>query len=351
MSEMREIIVDTTRRIFTDLGAPQEVILAGDDGWKAPLWAALEEAGLTQAWVGEDEGGAGLSVTDTFAILRVAGRFAVGVPLAETLLAAKALGDAGMPVPPGAIALALPVSSNRPLLAAGMLQGEVASVAFASECEYIVVLADGPEGAEIALIAAADCTLRPVEGIAREAVAHVTFTETPILANAAPGLCEEGMKRFGAVVRATQMAGALEAMLEISTEYAQERVAFGRAIGKFQAVQHLLARLAEETAAAAAAASSAAAALESQEVDGDAVFIEVASAKIRVGEAARDGAMIAHQVHGAIGFTAEHPLHRYVQRLWGWRDDFGQEAHWALALGRHAAKQGARGFWPMIVAA
>ncbi len=129
MSEMREIIVDTTRRIFTDLGAPQEVILAGDDGWKAPLWAALEEAGLTQAWVGEDEGGAGLSVTDTFAILRVAGRFAVGVPLAETLLAAKALGDAGLPVPPGAIALALPVSADRPLLAAGMLQGEVAGVA------------------------------------------------------------------------------------------------------------------------------------------------------------------------------------------------------------------------------
>ena len=53
MSEMREIILDTTARIFTDLGAPQEIILAGDDGWKAPLWSALEEAGLTRAWLPE----------------------------------------------------------------------------------------------------------------------------------------------------------------------------------------------------------------------------------------------------------------------------------------------------------
>ncbi len=89
MGEMREIIVDTTRRIFTDLAAPQEIILAGDDGWKAPLWSALEEAGLTQAWVAEEDGGAGVSITDTFAILRTAGRFAVAVPLAETLLSAR----------------------------------------------------------------------------------------------------------------------------------------------------------------------------------------------------------------------------------------------------------------------
>ena len=58
-----------------DLADPQTVNKAGD-GWKAPAWAALEEAGLTLAWVPEDLGGAGAELADGFAVLREAGRFA-----------------------------------------------------------------------------------------------------------------------------------------------------------------------------------------------------------------------------------------------------------------------------------
>ena len=279
------------------------------------------------------------------------------MPLAETLLAAKLLSASGLQVPTGPIALALSLASDRPKLASdrpklagGRLDGRVAGVAFARECEHLVVMADGPEGPEVALVARADCELEAVEAISRESKDDVNFAATPVVASTEAGLCGGAMKRLGAVVRATQMTGALEAMLDISVDYAQERVAFGRPIGKFQAVQHLLARLAEETAAAVAASGSAAYAMETQPLDGDEAFIEVAAAKVRVGEAAREGAMIAHQVHGAIAFTAEYPLHRYVQRLWGWRDDFGPEAHWALSLGRHVAARGAGDFWPLIVA-
>jgi acyl-CoA dehydrogenase len=67
------------------------------------------------------------------------------------------------------------------------------------------------------------------------------------------------------------------------------------------------------------------------------VLLEVASAKIRVGEAATEGAAIAHQVHGAIGFSGEHALHRFTQRLWAWRDDFGTESDWAVRLGKLVA--------------
>jgi acyl-CoA dehydrogenase len=45
-------------------------------------------------------------------------------------------------------------------------------------------------------------------------------------------------------------------------------------------------------------------------------------------------ARLAHQVHGAIGTTREHPLHRLTLRLWSWRDDFGSERHWQQELGR-----------------
>ncbi len=67
------------------------------------------------------------------------------------------------------------------------------------------------------------------------------------------------------------------------------------------------------------------------------MFLEAASAKIRVGEAAGEGAAIAHQVLGAIGFTKEHTLHRFTRRLWAWRDDFGNESQWAVKLGNLVA--------------
>jgi len=80
---------------------------------------------------------------------------------------------------------------------------------------------------------------------------------------------------------------------------------------------------------------------------GDAGF-EIACAKIRTGEAAGLGAGIAHQCHGAIGFTYEHSLHFVTRRLWSWRAEFGAEVHWAAALGREVAARGADALWPFL---
>jgi acyl-CoA dehydrogenase len=149
-------------------------------------------------------------------------------------------------------------------------------------------------------------------------------------------------------MRAVQTAGALEAILALSVAYANERVAFERRIGKFQAVQQNLARLAGETAAALAVSGSAADTI-AQATDFDmAVLLEVASAKIRCAEAATEGAAIAHQVFGAIGFTQEHLLHRFTLRMLGWRDDFGSESTWAAKLGNDIAQLGADEFWPLV---
>ena len=74
---------DTTARIFADLADPQTLNAAPDTAWKAPLWAALEQAGLTLAWVGEANGGAGAETLDGFEILRVAGQYAAPVAIAE----------------------------------------------------------------------------------------------------------------------------------------------------------------------------------------------------------------------------------------------------------------------------
>ena len=149
----------------------------------------------------------------------------------------------------------------------------------------------------------------------------------------------ELVRGFGALLRAAQMAGAMEAALDLSTRYANDRVQFGRPIGKFQAIQQQLALLAEEAAAALVAVESAA--ISRRRGAASAEFA-LAAAKIRAGEAAGKVAEIAHQVHGAIGFTEEHSLHYLTRRLWSWRDEFGDEAYWAALLGRRIAAAGRR---------
>lgn len=136
------------------------------------------------------------------------------------------------------------------------------------------------------------------------------------------------------------MGGALERCLELSIEHANIRVQFGKPLGKQQAVQQNLAILAEETAAVAVAAQAAAAARDA----GDAEF-EIACAKLRANQAAGRGAAIAHQVHGAIGFTKEYPLHRYTRSLMLWRSRAGNDAYWAGRVGEMVAPLGGSGLW------
>ena len=97
---------DTTARIFADLADPQILNAAADTAWKAPLWAALEQAGLTLAWVSEANGGAGATTLDGFEILRVSGQYAAPVAIAETLLAGRFLDAAGLTCPSGPLAVA-----------------------------------------------------------------------------------------------------------------------------------------------------------------------------------------------------------------------------------------------------
>jgi alkylation response protein AidB-like acyl-CoA dehydrogenase len=135
----------------------------------------------------------------------------------------------------------------------------------------------------------------------------------------------------------------------MSVKYAGERVAFEKPIAKFQAVQHNLARLAGEVAAASTAATSAADAIANAASLADpGVYLEAASARIRSAEAATEGSAIAHQVHGAIGYTKEHILHRFTMRMLAWRDDFGNESQWAVELGNRIAAAGADELWPLV---
>jgi alkylation response protein AidB-like acyl-CoA dehydrogenase len=278
----------------------------------------------------------------------------VPLPLAETLLAGWLLGEAGISSPRGAMACGPAREGDRVMLGRnGTLAGRLRAVAFAKDAKHLAVVVQREGGGDaVALVEAGAARIADGTSIAGDALNAVSFEGArPVAVKDAPaGLDSGALLLMGAAVRAMQMAGALEAILQLSVAYANERVAFERPIAKFQAVQHNLARLAGEVAAAIAAAGSAADAIANDDGFDEAVFLEVASAKIRVGEAAGEGAAIAHQVLGAIGFTREHTLHRFTQRLWAWRDDFGNESQWAVRLGALVAAKGADGLWPMLAA-
>jgi alkylation response protein AidB-like acyl-CoA dehydrogenase len=203
----------------------------------------------------------------------------------------------------------------------------------------------------VALVETRAARLAETRGIAGNTVHEIDFAKVrPVkVAEVPKGLDRQRLMLMGAAVRSLATAGALEAILALSVRYAGERVAFERVIGKFQAVQHNLARLAGESAAASAAATSAADAIASGgSLDDEGVYLEVAAARIRSAEAATEGAAIAHQVHGAIGFTKEHVLHRFTRALLTWRDDFGNESQWAVDLGNRVAAAGADELWPLV---
>jgi len=352
VSESENIVVETAEKIFADLADAQTINHDKKGEWKAPLWKALSEAGLPLSWVGEDCGGSGASLAEGFGVIGAAGRFAIAVPLAETMLAGWLLAQARISSAEGEMTVAPASPKDRITLNAdGTLSGRARGVPFAKAAKHIAVLATGTNGVSIALVDAGAVRIETGLTLANDNSDTVTFDKVkPIAIKPAPkGFDQTALMLMGGVVRSLQIAGALESMLDISVRYSNERVAFEKKISKFQAVQHNLAKLAGESAAALAAATSAADTIvNSADFIGDAVFLEAVAAKIRCAEAAEKGGAIAHQVHGAIGFTIEHILHRFSLRALSWRDDFGSESYWAVKLGERVAARGADELWPLV---
>lgn len=350
MSDIRDDLEKTIDRIC-EAHCSKAVFMASESGtWPQALWQALDEVGLPQACLPEDQGGSGLSFADALYVLRRTAFHAAPVPLAETFIASRLLAAAGMPVPSGVLSVSVAHAQDRLHLHSEgptpTLSGHAHRVPWGLSCDHLVVVAERDGASCLAVLERAhlaQCRHESVKNLAGEPRVQLEFDHTPVMAWAPlPGAAER-LRGEGALMRSVQMAGALQRALAYALQYANERVQFGRPIGKFQAVQHMLAVLAGHVAATAAAVDAA---VEASALAPDAFAVAVA--KSRAGEAAGKGAEIAHQVHGAMGFTREHNLHHLTRRLWAWRDEFGNETHWQTRIGEMAVQQGADQLWPFL---
>jgi alkylation response protein AidB-like acyl-CoA dehydrogenase len=147
----------------------------------------------------------------------------------------------------------------------------------------------------------------------RMADVHLDGVEVPADALVPGGAgALERMHRQAAVLAATETVGAMDTLFAMTVAYAKDRVAFGRPIGSFQALKHLMADLALALEVAKAAVTAAVDAVGRGSDDA----AEVASmAAAAVGEAGNDLAQQCLQIHGGIGYTWEHDLHLLMRRI------------------------------------
>jgi acyl-CoA dehydrogenase len=340
------LLSETAERLFTDTITPQVLAAAERGVFPAAAWAALQDAGLHLALLPEDAGGFGMPPDEALTLLRVAGRHALPLPLAETLLASWLLAGAGLVTPEGPLAITCHADLALHRTPMGwQLQGSAPAIAWARDAASLAVLAQVDGQPHVALVPAGRWHSTPGHNIAREPRDTISLATTlPSDAVGPTRIAASELRAAGAATRSLLMAGALERITDMTVQYAQDRVQFGRPIGRFQAVQHSLAILASQTAAAVAAADMAAEAFSSMRTPA------IAAAKARAGEAAGIGAGLAHQIHGALGFTYEHSLHFLTKRLQAWRGEYGGEAEWNAWLGHHLATAGADQLWAELTA-
>ncbi len=355
MRDETRMLLESMGRLFEDHCTKQVADAAETGTFPDALWQAVSETGVPLAALPESAGGADAEWSDLYAVLRVAGRFAAPIPLAETMLAAWVASAAGLEVSEKPMSVGPVRADDRLTLQRDgngwRLSGHTSRLPWARNAGRIVLLADGPDGEmAVALDGVAGAELATGRNMAGEPRDTLTFNGVRIAGDAvaptAAGVDRAALYRRGALARAVLMAGAMERALDTAVTYAGERKQFGRPIGKFQAVQQNLAVMAGQVAAAGAAADVGVEALTERDVAKQEFLIAIA--KTRVGDAATLASEIAHQVHGAIGFTKEYTLQLSTRRLWSWRDEFGGDTEWAARVGAYVCAKGADALWPTL---
>jgi acyl-CoA dehydrogenase len=325
-----------------------DAVLAAADGgaWQGPLWTALSEFGLPLALVDEARGGLGMDPAAALAIVRLAGRHALPLPMPETMVANWLLDRAGLPVvAEGPATVAAEGLMLAPEAGGWRLTGTAAAVPWARSATIVGLAAAGGTTCLVLAGTTPDTLVRGAN-IAHEPRDAAGFDR--LLPASAVAPAPQGLDPLAilAALRCAQMAGAIEATAGLAIAHVTTREQFGRPLARNQAIQQALAVLAENAAAASAAADLATAAAASAPT----AVPAIAAAKIRIGEAAGTVAAIAHQVHGAIGVAQEYRLHHLTRRLWSWREEFGNETRWSRWLGHRMAGAGAAGLWAAIAA-
>jgi len=339
-NETSQLLSDTAEKLFSDHVTKNCIEEAEKGVWPESLWSEVIDNGLNLILVPEDLGGVGGTWMNAGILFKTSGRYQAPIPLAENIVASYVLSLGNIAAPEGAIITLLDGSFNSQN---GLISGTSLRTPFSSSSSHGVVLFSDDKDLKVGLVEINKENIVENNNIALESRGEVVLENVQPLQSDIINCNSDFIYKIGALMRSNQMAGALESILDQSVRYANERIQFGRPIGKFQAIQQDLAVLSTHVAASSVAADYASFCMDKGDPD-----FAIAVAKSRIDDAVSVGAGIAHQVHGAIGFTYEHGLHFATRRLWSWRAEYGAGSEWAKTLGQKAISNGAEKFWPSI---
>lgn len=295
LSDVHDDLASTVDALLTkaDIPSRARAWTHGDPQPVADVVTALAETGITGLLVDESSGGSSAGATELVVAMEQIGRHALPGPIVETAAVLPVLlRSAGVS------------GSHLSALAEGVLATcaipPIAPLAPIAETSYVVI----------------DGVLSTATNTDRVA----TVDATRILAELSPDevLAENVDVRdavdIGTLATAAQLLGMASAMLASAADYAQARKQFGRAIGSFQAVKHQLADVAIAVEMARPLVHAAALGVDGLVSEGTDVRRDVAAAKVAAGDAAYLASRRALQVLGAIGYTTEHDLSRYLTK-------------------------------------
>lgn len=298
------------------------------------LWAALVRAGFTTIDVPAEADGHGGTTTDAIAVLSAVIARSALVPFIEhAMLAAWLSGTTGQGLDEESIATIGVADAGYVADDSGdvlRVSATIGDVVHGSAASWLVVLL--PEfrgtGSVVATFALDDDGMSISAGSDLLGASHgtVTLDSVPTRTWAACTVTPAELRQRGALLYSAAMSAAAGAVLDRTVQHASDRRQFGRPLTGFQAIQQRLAAMAASTTMMQIASSRAAAA-----TTGDPRIARSATAAAKVVTSLHSHAVAAagHQIHGAIGFTSEHPLGRSTTALWAWRDRYGTEREWA----------------------
>lgn len=300
------------------------------------VWNELAQMGLLGLLVPEQLGGAGAGLVEVEVVAEELGRVlypgpylstaVLGVNLlltlddqqeAEAALPAVAAGRTRVAVAFAEGDSARPPAAPATTARGGTISGEKRFVLDADTADRLYVLADAEEGAGIFAVdpAGPGVTVEPLTTVdLSRRLCRVRFDDSPATLVGPAGGGVDALTTAldrSAVALLGEQAGAARFALEMARDYAKTRFQFGRAIGSFQAVKHMCADMLLEAESAVSAARHVAAAGQQGAADWTA---DLALAQAYCSDAFVYVGATNIQVHGGIGFTWEHPAHRYLRR-------------------------------------
>ena len=316
------MFTEAIETILKDQCTPAVVRAIEGGASPAPLAAAIEAAGFYELLAPEADGGAGANWPEFHSVVTLCGSYAVPLPLPQTM-AARLLTASGAPLPSGLLTFAPALRRE----ADGSLRADL--VPAGRFAKHVI----GVLGDTLVLLPTAQAQ-QVTSGVHGSLATSFHWDEVGIALES--GVHAHQFVALAALLHAGLLAGAMKRVFDITMTYSNQRVQFGKSIGKFQAIQQQLSVMAEHVMAASiaveAAFNSGHGALPTPAA--------CAVAKARTSEAAQLIASIAHAVHGAIGVTKEYDLHLFTRRLHEWRIAHGSETYWNRQLGHLCMDRG-----------